>query len=304
VRTIAKPCTGSGARLPGLCLAAILVAGCPQVDRVSPSVGNVGDVIDLRDPVDKSLGLSGAVYFQDVPVPAADILSWSPSDIFLRVPRLASGRWEVRVDSAGVPSNLVGFELLETPLSLRVLCFGDSLTYKLYPGLLQAFDWGAHGPAAVINQGKPGERIAYAASRFAQAVAFYHERETLDFILLMEGTNDVSDTAGVELAAMQDTLMRMIESVPAGVRLLMGTVIPRVGVCGDQDSPTTREWNDWLAAFASSRKLSLVDLHEGFVSRADWETVFFSDTDCLHPNQVGHRRIAELFHAAIQRDLP
>ena len=290
--------------LAWVCAAGLALAGCPQIDRVSPGLANAGAVIDLRDPAGKSLGFSGTVFFGEFPVPADQVLSWSQTDIFLRVPALESGSWPVRVVAGGVAGNVVDFELLPAPARLRVLCFGDSFTYRSYPGILQSLPWGDHEPTAVINQGKPGERLAFAGDRFADTVAYHHDGGDLDFIVLMEGTNDLSDTSGIGLTAMQASLDRMIGAVPPGVRVILATLLPRVDSCGDQESPATREWNEWLANFAASRGIPLVDTYGDFVSRVNWASVYYDEDDCLHPNQQGYERIAALFQAAILGFLP
>jgi lysophospholipase L1-like esterase len=286
------------------CLAALVLSGCPQIDRVEPGRANVGDVIDIRDPVDGSLGNRGTVTWGGVPVPEADLLSWSPTDIFVRVPPGEAGVLTITVDTGGVPSNPASIEVLSSPVRLRVLCFGDSITYRRYPALLQAYDWGSREPAVVINQGKPAEHLVYAADRFVEVVGYSSGGGGLDFVLLMEGTNDVSDDSGLTLGAMQASLGRMLDSVPRGTRVVLGTLVPRVGDCGDVASPTTEEWNTWLEGYSGAAGIPVVDTYDDFVRTPAWEAAYFSAADCIHPNLTGHQRIAELFRSAILSLLP
>lgn len=274
----------------------LLTTGCPQIERAATSTANVGDVIDLRDPDDHSLGWQGTVYFGSIPAP--DVLSWSSTDVFVRVPEGLSGLVKVRVEVNKVGSNTVDLTVADEPIFLRLLCFGDSNTYQRYPEILQSFDWGAYEPVMVINQGKNAETIAYAANRFQDAVAFHNDNEDLDFVLLMEGTNDVFDDYGMSLADMQDALVTMIEIIPVDVQAVLATLVPRLGSCGDEVSPTVEEWNAWVRTFSIELDIPLVDVYTDIVSTPDWETVYYSG-DCLHPNENGYTRMAELFKEKI-----
>ena len=280
-------------------LVLLLTMGCPQVDRITPTTVNVGDVVDLRDPDDSTLGTSGVVYFGSVPVASEDVLSWSGTDVFVKVPEGVSGSVWVRVETGPFSSNLKEVEIVSNPVALRFLCFGDSNTYRRYPEILQSLIWEGTSPASVINQGKPAEHIAHAPTRFEEALQHHGYHQDLDFIILMEGTNDVLDQSGIGIPEMQGALMDMVYTVPVGVQLVLATVVPLVGSCGDEFSPTIQDWNDWLRDYALSEGIPLVDIHEAIVSTQGWETLYFNEEDCIHPNHSGDVLMADLFSEAI-----
>jgi lysophospholipase L1-like esterase len=85
----------------------------------------------------------------------------------------------------------------------------------------------------------------------------------------------------------------------AGVDVVLCTLLPRVGPCGDEASPTTEGFNEWLRFYADQMDIPLIDIHEDFLSTDAWEQVYFG-ADCLHPNANGIQRIAELIEDKIR----
>lgn len=275
--------------------AIILLAGCgPSVEKVVPDRASVGNVIDLRDPIHKSLGAQGVVHFG--PVEGAIVLNWGPEDVFVQVPAGLTGDVSVYVEIYELRSNTIELSILESSPLLRIMCFGDSIFYLGVPETLQILldqhpDLGRLNPV-VMNQGRSAEPVSRDATwtRWSNALDYYD----LDVAVLLEGTNDVSDEPGVSMADIQQSVMRLIdEGMLRGMDLVLCTLLPRVGACGDAESPTTEEFNGWLASYARGRGIPLVDVYEGFVSTLGWEQIYF-DADCMHPNGQGKERIGEL----------
>ena len=274
----------------------ILVAGCrPTVTKVVPDRAKGEDVIDLRDPTHGSLRVEGTVHFGDVEAPI--VLSWEPEDVFVEVPDGLTGEIPVYVEMLGIRSNTTQFTILQNEPLLRVMCFGDSIVYHGMPEALQLLldddpYLGGLEPV-VMNHGKAAELLSREATRTRWSNALHFQNPNL--AILLEATNDVSDNANTPLEKIQNSAIEMIDEVLfKGVDLILCTLLPRVGACGDATSPTTEEYNTWLASYARGRGIPLVDLYEGFVSMPGWETLYFNATDCSHPNATGNQRVAEI----------
>lgn len=284
-------------------LVLLIVASClgcmpsPEIDLLAPREGNAGDVIDIRDPVWMSLGTQGSVYFGTVE--AAGIRKWTPSDIYVEVPEGISGTLMVSVvrsfqESVGMSFLVPGLDLVP-----RVVTFGNSLVY-----------WGAGSLQTkmnedpyldpfhplVINQGKRGEKITGADTlvRWQDALRFGEA----DFAVLMHGVNDLTDPLGPEdmvtLAEIQQSAIRLIEeALSTETTLILCTLPPRVAPCGDEQSPTTEEYNEWLRSYAAQAGIPLVDIYEDFLSTPNWGTLYMGE-NCLHPVINGYLRIGEL----------
>ncbi len=281
----------------------ILATACrPQVAKVVPDRAMGEHVIDLRDPMGGSLRVEGTVHFGEVKAPI--ILSWEPEDVFVEVPPGLSGEIPVYVKILGVRSNTEKLKILQSEPLLKVMWFGDSIVYQGAPETLQLrLDYdpylGGLEPV-VMNHGKAMELLSRQATRNRWSNAIDYHDPTL--AILMEATNDVSDNEHMTLGAIQDSAIEMIdEAMFKGVDLILCTLLPRVGECGDDESPTTEEYNVWLRGYAHSRGIPLVDLYQGFASTPGWETLYFNDTDCAHPNAKGNGKIAEMVAAEMER---
>jgi lysophospholipase L1-like esterase len=287
-------------------LTVLLLMGCgPSVEKVVPDRAVQGDVIDLRDPENASLLVPGTVHFGQVQAPV--VLSWEPEDVFVEVPPGLSGEVNVYLDINGFLSNPTQISILATASLLKVMCFGDSIVYQDVPESLQYFldqhpHLGGLDPV-VINQGKVAELVSHSMTRtrWSNALDFHDP----DLAVLQEGTNDLRDDAMISLAEVQNSTVLMIdEALGEGVDLILCTLLPRVGDCGDVVSPTIEEYNTWLVPYAAGRGIPLVDLHQEFVSIPDWENEFFDASDCLHPNLEGATKIGELLTEKIEELYP
>lgn len=277
-----------------------LWVGChPHIERLVPAIGNVGDVIDIRDPAKASLEMEGTVLFDSTEAP---VLYRSSEDVFVEVPSGIVGEVPVRVVILGQESDPLTFLVLDGFELFKILCFGDSIIYLGVPDALQGLmdedpQWSGLNPVA-LNQGRAAEVAVRLKTqlRWSQALHFHDP----DIAIFLEGTNDVSDDAAVPMEDIQESVASMLdEAILGGVDLVVCTLLPRVGICGDAESPTTEEFNQWLRSHADSLGIQLVDVYEDFVSTPGWESVFFDD-DCTHPNAQGRQRIAELLKGKLE----
>jgi lysophospholipase L1-like esterase len=274
--------------------------GCsefPYIEVLVPSLGSAGDVIDIRDPGRASLDLSGVVHFGQSLFP--QVLLWTPEDVYFQVPPGVTGSVSVMVSVGGLTSNIRYFTILEDTLLRRIMFFGDSLIHWGITPLAQTLiredpDLNALD-LIVLNQGRGGERLTGAGTLARWTNAIDYSGHELAFLL--EGTIDVTDTSRVSLAQMEEALIRLVEEAQGRDHLgpILCTLLPRPGSCGDMESPTVLEYNDWLRSYADGTGLAVVDLHSAFLSAPDWDTLYFdAEKDCVHPNPAGRQRMAEL----------
>jgi lysophospholipase L1-like esterase len=183
------------------------------------------------------------------------------------------------------------------------MCFGDSIVYQGMPEALQ-FLLDDHPflnglEPVVMNHGKAMELLSREATRTRWSNALHFHDPTL--AILLEATNDVSDNEHTSMQQVQDSVIQMIdEALLKGVDLILCTLLPRVGACGDVGSPTTEQYNAWLRSFSFDKGIPLVDLYQAFASTPGWETLYFNDSDCAHPNAKGNSKMAEMLAREIE----
>ena len=274
--------------------------GCmpsPTIDLLAPREGNPGDVIDIRDPISMSLGTEGTVYFG--PVEATGIRKWTSSDIYVEVPDGVSGTVMVMVARAFQEGGGMRFVLPGVDLVPRVVTFGDSFAYWGASSLqikLNEDPYLSQFHPLMINQGRRGEKITGADTlvRWQDALQF----GDADFAVLIHGVNDLTDPLvpedAVTLEEIEQGAIGLIEEIlSTETTLILCTLPPRIAPCGDEQSPTTEEYNDWLRSYAAQAGIPLVDIYEDFVSTPNWGPLYLGG-NCLHPIINGHLRIGEL----------
>lgn len=288
-----------------LFLMILALLGCspsPNIELLAPSEGQIGDVIDIRDPVFGTFGTGGTVAFG--PVPAPGIMKWSDTDIWVEVPQGLSGMVFVTVTRGFQVSGGMAFLVLEGETFPRVMSFGDSITYwgAAWLGLKMEEDpFLSQFDPLHMNQGERGEKVTDSGAlvRWQDALTY----SDCDFAVLMHAVNDLSDPLfGEETIPLVDIQQRIIDMINAAAStdtdVILCTLPPRVDSCGDTESPTTEEYNAWLRSYAGQQGIPLVDIYEDFISTPGWGPLYFGG-ECLHPIFEGHARIAELVHEKI-----
>jgi lysophospholipase L1-like esterase len=286
---------------------ALLMVGCVvEVEKVVPSRVSADDVIDLRDPVGGSLRLKGTVYFGGVEAPT--VLNWAAEDVFVQVPAGLTGvEVPVYVEVLGMRSNVTRLTILDRDPLLRIMCFGDSILYGGVPvemqRLLDQDPYLSGLDPVIVDQGKPMEFVTREGTwpRWLNALD-YHD---FDVVILLEATNDVRDSAAVPMADIQESVSGMVdEAMSRDLDLILCSLLPRVGDCGDVESPTTEQYNAWLRPYAAVRGIPLIDLYQEFSSIPGWEQLFFDADDCIHPNAQGKIKIGEILTGRIEEMFP
>jgi lysophospholipase L1-like esterase len=168
-----------------------------------------------------------------------------------------------------------------------------------YPTLLQSQMRSTYasqsGAIAVQNSGEPSERILDGVQRFPGVF----ETSRPEVVLLMEGANGLPQV-GPDIST---GLMRiMVQTAKTGgARVFVGSMIPQVAGRPRATTPVseTLAYNNVLQIMSTQESVTYVDLYNPML--ADAATLIGSDG--LHPAEAGYRRIAELFFAAIKREL-
>lgn len=169
-----------------------------------------------------------------------------------------------------------------------------------YPSVLQTMLTGRYisQSITVTNEGNPNEIVAGGKDRLPSTLT-----NGAEVLLLMEGANDMN--LGHPVDDVTDHLRSMVrESVNRGVIVFLATVLPqRPHACRAYDFcdgvVDTALLNDRLRIVAQSEGATLVDLYSDFAEQTD----VLLGVDGLHPNEMGYRRMAELFFAAITQRL-
>ena len=203
----------------------------------------------------------------------------------------------------------------------RFLAFGDSFTagevtspvassstfaQKLvvvpsasYPSVLQSqlqTTYAAQASAiAVINSGQPSERILEGVQRFPETFA----ASRAEVVLLMEGVNGLP-LVGPDIST--GVMRIMVQEAKHGrARVFVGSMIPQVSSRPRGITPVSEllAYNSVLQIMCTQEGVTYVDLYNAMLT--DAATLIGSDG--LHPTEAGYKRIAELFFAAIRREL-
>jgi lysophospholipase L1-like esterase len=244
-----------------------------------------------------------------------------------RLPSLASVHDELAVmweSTQGVVLKTFTFsELLEKPspvefsafpvstaalMDNKFIAFGDSITYgstngprmgEGYPPRLQLLLEQLFFYPCVVNKGLPGEPTWHALGRIQSVLT--HEMAL--YLLLMEGTNDVS-TPTYSLDATVFNLEQMVlKAEKYGTFPLVSTIIPRARTRWTPSARTrTLELNEKIIQLTEDLKLMLVDNYSAFIqfpSEDGGHAALICDDD-LHPNGSGYQLMAETWHEGIR----
>ncbi len=168
---------------------------------------------------------------------------------------------------------------------------------QTYPGVLQTdlqSRYTTQNPT-VANSGVPGERASTSAAltHFSQAMT-----TRPDVLLIMEGSNDVSDrNAAVTAAAIANLHTMLLAAKRQGVRPYLATIPPMLST--RTAWTLVPDFNARIRSLAESDGVSLVDVYAELNTAPDQYIGF----DGLHPNTNGYAKMAETFFIAIEATL-
>ena len=209
-------------------------------------------------------------------------------------------------DGTPAPSG-IGLEDLNQDGSVKMLCFGDSITRGVgdgpsadslppspagYPARLQPLLAPETTlPFAVIDDGNPGERTLNGLVRLRRDLEISHP----DYTILLEGTNDVEDGHTQDAV---ENIQRMIDAVFAdGGMPLLGTITP--SCCNHKNqlpAGAVLAYNDQLRSIALNNSISLIDFYAAFAMgpEASYDSTLglIHVPEGLHPTPAGYDLMA------------
>jgi lysophospholipase L1-like esterase len=186
----------------------------------------------------------------------------------------------------------------------KFTCIGDSITFGStagpyqgngYPPRLKVLLTGIFNSPCVSNKGLPGEATWEAVSRITSVIT----ADLALFLLLMEGTNDVSDLNYSTNSILFNLKQMVAKSVEFGMYPLISTIIPRARNRWTT-SAQVRTWdlNDRIRQLALDYPVHLIDNYDAFDTYSGGHEVLIS-SDNLHPNGLGYQVMAETWYAGI-----
>ena len=279
---------------------ACLAACAPQmqIENIEPDSSNVGDTVVIQGYGFGPAQGASQVLFSSTQTP--DILAWSDEEISVIVPQGVPFDYQfvtVTLNEDGLPRSDAGLLLVEAdPIQYRILAFGDSLTsgvgtaYGGYTYYLEDRLDMEEGSTVVINAGVGAEITSEGLERFESTLTKWNDIHT---VLLMEGTNDVTDSP--EAPTLETILGNLREMIHIarddhGLDLVLGTIPPRLDSLGDLHSPTTSELVLATRDLAVEESVLLADHYQTFIDMEEWES-YFADT--LHPTDLGYQVLAD-----------
>lgn len=150
------------------------------------------------------------------------------------------------------------------------------------------------GSIAMTNSGRSGETVLEGRERFPGELA----ASQADVVLLMEGVSGLP-IAGPDIST--EVMREMVRHATARtVRVFIGSMVPTIeGRSRSQRPAELVTYNMRLRQMAGEESAVFVDLYSALLAEAN--TVI--GVDGLHPTEVGYKRIADIFFAAIQVNL-
>lgn len=193
----------------------------------------------------------------------------------------------------GLMPEVPGTAVLHPPNVRMVLVPAVSYPTQLL-SMLQARYASQAATLSVTNAGKPGEYSFQAAPRLAEALAATNP----EVVLLLHGVNDLP--FGNTDLPMSSLLDLTIYVKRAGATVFLATLMPtRPGGRNTPNQVLVDELNTRIKAMAALEGLVLVNLYDTLLPEAN----AIIGVDGLHPTEVGYRRMADVFLAAIQANL-
>lgn len=183
--------------------------------------------------------------------------------------------------------------VLNPPNSRMIVVATASYPSQLL-SLLQGRYVAQSASVVMTNGGVPGENVLTGAARFPETLA----ASGADVAIVMEGVNGLP-LAGPDLST--EVIRGMVQVAKGRATLVfVGSMVPTIE--GRQRSQVPADlvaYNTKLQQMARDEGVWFVDLYNALLPEAS--TVI--GVDGLHPTEVGYKRMADVFFAAIQANL-
>lgn len=181
---------------------------------------------------------------------------------------------------------------------VTIVALGDSLTAglgvdetKAYPAVLEERLRGDGYPVRVVNAGISGETSSGAVSRLDWVLSSLRP----DLVILETGAND--GLRGIDPKVLHTNLDKLITSLKAAeVKVILAgmQMLPNLGPV------YTRRFNAVYARLAKAHDLPLIPFFlEGVAGDSR-----YNQSDMLHPNAAGYRRIVDHIYPWVVEALP
>lgn len=183
---------------------------------------------------------------------------------------------------------LVAMLLAQPAVADTILCFGDSNTHGGYGGGTgyPVFLPPLVGGYSVVSSGRGGETTGQGLGRIAGEIA----RHKPSYVLIMEGTNDVS--GGISRMTVAHNLSHMASIARShGAIPVLSTLPPYTKYSAGAQVPA---YNASIASALSSAGVTLVDSYGNLIG--NWPNL---NTDGIHTNAAGARIVASTFASAV-----
>ncbi|MFN4061571.1 MAG: SGNH/GDSL hydrolase family protein [Paracoccus hibiscisoli] len=184
-----------------------------------------------------------------------------------------------------------------TIATLGYVLDGDSLTegYGVAPSYPTQL--GTITGLPFTNLGVSGRTLATMDSTFAsRGIAAQFNAAGRNTLVILGGINDIMNTAGITLAALQASMTSYLgKARAAGFKVLVGLLPPVAGFTTARETLRSG-FNDWIRANAATLADGVVDL-PAMADLGDPANLYFY-LDGLHPTKRGHARIAEAVRVA------
>ncbi|MFC2030211.1 GDSL-type esterase/lipase family protein [Chloroflexota bacterium] len=182
----------------------------------------------------------------------------------------------------------------------RHMAFGDSVTAGIYVAEQDRYPWILEGMLKLVvggtvveNYGEPGEGIPTGRNRLKDEIG----RRRPQYILFMEGTNDVS--RGKTPAEIKSELLNMIAMIRTHPvqrsELMLATIVPRLS---GHEGKTEEMNNVAIKPAAQEKGVPLCDQWQAFDS-SPLPLSSLIRSDEIHPSEAGLQLIADTFYACV-----
>ncbi len=176
---------------------------------------------------------------------------------------------------------------------IRIVAFGDSITagYKStpYSKFLQQLLDANECNSVVINEGRPGEISFDGATRIDSVLAKYSP----NYILIMEGANDVRSGVSAQITAASLTTM-MNKAIAAGATPKVSAITPNTED-GEENKVIPEVYNPAIRQAAAGKSVAYVDNYSALAGEY-WSLY---NIDGLHLTAQGQNVVAQEFYKSI-----